>query len=1158
MAIPSAPWPERRAIKLEPGRDSQVQVQRGNAGYGVRVGERLVGFAGEPVQSVALSFDSGAMQIELQAAGGQSLGSVQVPNAAALKQNSELLREHGVVFGADDQEQLANLMQLSLNAGVSRGDMVLLLDEITHRAPEIQAPQTINIDSLYPELKMKVEQLVGAMPEEIQRFVLLSNRDAMPDADWQALQLVNKVDPRLDPALYRFLSGEGALDNRALLELPKVAAREPMAPPPLNAQLRLSAFLQLRDLLTTLEPPLQVAGGPAWVRFTPDLVSHFLKNLDLTIPNFAAAESFDELERLFWLDQSQAGPSEKRSPLALKLLQNLDVGSFRRLGAFLTGQPGAVFNGETRAELDFFLKNMPDQAAANRLSTLDPKALARVEHHLRNHAPQALAAMEAAQSQQKATALLAPQNAQRLQQMLDAFAGRSAADQTAFFVLDRLDPVKQAGLFDFFNGDHRLAKMTPSLERDLDAFLKAGDFPRVSQGLAQLKAERFAALSDYLAQHHAGLKPEGFFPGNGVLRAALLPNAAEALSPADADYAARRAHFKEMEPLLRGAPAEALDRELTKLLRGQLIDFKRIAMIDQAWQAEALTLSMIDGGSIEPNGLNQLVDRLKTMRYLLTQDRRQPLENIQWDLWRRPEVHLSGGGEVPLETRVRGEESGFSRYLWLDRHLAEAGTGEVPLFDENERVARIDRFLNSLRLSGGGERLLPVLQHNRALLQELATVGTQEPALMVEPLTAAVNGMEAEQANQRIDRFLKQHLSKYTRVAMLDQTWELSRLADAAAAGKMAPGDAAGAMARGLRDLIGVLQQDGEKAPGWRLWQREPEPVKGEQDPRPRLQDRLIREEKGLFRYLAMDHYLPDRDESLAERLREMGWMRRLERLSEQLARLRDGDLGSLNKLLGKNKALLAELVRSALEGETHDWNFRTKSPLNGLKARQFETFREQILQGQKPDPGNLFQGPFLRSEFGERAEELQARAMKNIEPKFREALSRLDVNQQEALARLAQMAGSDAGDVAARLSQTLELVRDFNQMQNLNESPMYLNLPLRFGDQDSEMELAFMRLPGRRAKHQFLVILHLDFPVYGHLRVDALKDRNQLFATFWVETPRMHHRILADLHVLEDQLEALGMGETELTVKVGPERATRSVAEMISEDDDSRLDLSI
>lgn len=1156
MAIPTSSWPERRPVKLEPGRDAQVQVERGNAGYGVRVGNRLVGFAGEPVQSIALSFNQGAMKVDLQAANGEALASVQVPNAAALKENSEQLRNHGVVFNVSEQEQLTNLMKLSMNAGVSRGDMVLILDEISHSAPEVAAPQTVNIESLYPELKMKVQQLVGAMPEEIQRFVLLSNRDNMSEPDWQALMLANKVDPELDPAAYRFLSGQGALDAKVAASLAQVAGREPMAPPPQNLDLDLNAFLQMRDHLAHRQPPLEVSGGPAWVRFTPELVDHYLKNLDLSIPNFAAAPSFDELERLFWLEQGQNPVGSQRDPLALKFLQQLDVESFRKLAAYLTGQTGAVFDGETRAELDFFLRNMPDGAAAHRLSSLDPAALARIKAYLESQSPEALAALNQADGTQ-AAALLAPQNSERLRQMVTAFAGLSPSEQAAFFLLDRLDPLKHAGLFEFFNGDHQLSRLTPSLEGDLAALLKAGHFPRVNHGVTQLHGARFEALRDYLERNHAGLKPEGFFPGNGVLRAALLPEAA-AEPVGDADYAARRAYFKEVEPLLRGAPADAVNRELTKLLRGQLIDFKRIAMIDQAWQADRLAEAMIDGGETGGPGLQHLVDRLKTMRYLLTHDRRQPLEEIEWDLWRRPEVHLSGGGEVGLERRVRAEENGLARYLWLDRHLAEAQPGDAPLFDENERVARIDRFLNSLRLSGRGDRLLPVLQSNRALLQELATVGTLEPALMVDPLTAALQHMEPDAANARVDQFLRRHLTKYTRIALLDQAWEVQRLTDEALAGKMQPGEAAAKAAKALRDLVGVLQQDADQTPDWKLWRNEASNTGGREDPRPNLQERLMREEKGLFRYLAMDHVLPERDESLGERLREMGWMRRLERFSEQLARLRDGDLGSLSKLMAKNRALLAELVRSALEGETHDWSFRTKSPLNGLKARQFETFREQILNGEKPDPGTLFEGPFLKSEFGERAEGLQAREMQKIEPRFREALSRLDQNQQEALARLAQMSGSESGDVATRLAQTLDLVRDFNQMQNLNGAPMYLNLPLRFGDQDSEMELAFMRLPGRRAKHQFLVILHLDFPVYGHLRVDALKDHNQLFATFWVETPRMHHRLLADLHMLEDQLEGLGMGETELTVKVGPERATRSVAEMISDEDDGRLDLSI
>ncbi len=90
------------------------------------------------------------------------------------------------------------------------------------------------------------------------------------------------------------------------------------------------------------------------------------------------------------------------------------------------------------------------------------------------------------------------------------------------------------------------------------------------------------------------------------------------------------------------------------------------------------------------------------------------------------------------------------------------------------------------------------------------------------------------------------------------------------------------------------------------------------------------------------------------------------------------------------------------------------------------------------------------------------------------------------------------------------------------------------------------------------MVVLHLDFEKWGHLRVDALKESGQLAATFWVEGVKMHRKVLKELHKLEDKLEDAGMGEASLNVRIAPQRAASSVAELCVSPHDGQVDMTL
>jgi hypothetical protein len=107
-------------------------------------------------------------------------------------------------------------------------------------------------------------------------------------------------------------------------------------------------------------------------------------------------------------------------------------------------------------------------------------------------------------------------------------------------------------------------------------------------------------------------------------------------------------------------------------------------------------------------------------------------------------------------------------------------------------------------------------------------------------------------------------------------------------------------------------------------------------------------------------------------------------------------------------------------------------------------------------------------------------------------------------------------------------------------------------------MEFAYMRLPSKdKSNQRFLVVIHLDFEAWGHLRVDALRQEGQLSATFWAENMAMHRQISKELHALEDRLEALGMGEVMLNTKLEPARASKAVSDLIVPKEDGELDFN-
>ncbi|MDJ0837039.1 MAG: flagellar hook-length control protein FliK [Acidobacteriota bacterium] len=945
---------------------SELVRVEGNSGYGIRLGERMVGFSSDAVNRVALKVEDGSLMIRLQAESGETIGSYRIPSAAVLQQNLAGLVESGITIHARERDELVKLMQLSMSGAMSSEEVLLLLDEISHTVPRLPASGAVDAGDLYPQLSTKVRELLQAMPPEIQRFVILNNYHRVPEADWHALHFLSKVDPATDKALIRFLSGLTPYHFEAAAELQAVARRNPLITPKNLPKLSGDIFGQLVKMLAGVE----VTGNSRILSFQPALARFIFDKYPMEIPDFTAAPTFEALERKFLNSlRLTTGEQAEIDPLRRVLLGRLDASRYKEAALFLSGDPKARFSVEVREGLRHFFANMPAKTPDAHISSINTRALERVRHFLNSAQPGLLENLAHVPVRQKEHQT--PDAA-----LARKFTAMSRSERLGLFLLDHLDPHRHKGLTEFFSGANRLSRMTPALLDALGDLLEQPAFPKQHRGLSGLRLDRFEQLVKILDQKPGLTAPLDYLPRNPVLREAVedlaLPLKSQTATDRGKSAADLKAVAASMENRLKMLPETQRNQLLTNLLDEHLTHFKRVAALDQAWSAQSHLDALIQGkpGRSE---LRDLINALYGLRDVLAKES-EP--DIRWDLWQR-----------------------------------RAREGKV-------------------------------------------------------------------------------------------------------------------------------------------------------RDPNPPLVERLVQQSKGLERYLDLDLMLPDDNISLKEKVRELGWVRRIDHFLGRIDERRDDPM-RLMRSLNRFRPVLMEMIELLGNEGNQDWTLLAGSPMLKRKIRQFMDFRQSLLAGEKPDPTGLFDGPFLRGELGPSAERMLQAEMKRFEPMFREALLRLGDGEESlfraVLERAASPAGMDGTEVAARVRTMLENIHEFNQYQNLNNQPLYLSLPLRYGNQQSAMELAAFKVPGKKNdKQRFLVVIHLDFPDWGHLRVDALKDKDSLSATFWVENRKMQNLLMDELHLLEDRLEETGLGETTLNVRLQPERASRPVSELCMPAHEGEVDLQI
>jgi hypothetical protein len=239
-----------------------------------------------------------------------------------------------------------------------------------------------------------------------------------------------------------------------------------------------------------------------------------------------------------------------------------------------------------------------------------------------------------------------------------------------------------------------------------------------------------------------------------------------------------------------------------------------------------------------------------------------------------------------------------------------------------------------------------------------------------------------------------------------------------------------------------------------------------------------------------------------------------------------------------KDLALLAHGAPSALPGATQEGFTET-----------FNRLERQIL--------TLLEDPKTPQEQMDRAKNLY-HALLKVKEKVRER-----GDPREELMQFVRRHGEGATPFQARqLTQTLESLLEktnqFNRFQNLNDRPLFFSLPLTFLGETRPLTMLVLPLQRQRPeKDRFLVVIHLEFPDYGSVRIDGLRLGGTLSVTFRLEKERTLQLLKSHAPQLHARLATKGLSVRSLSMVLDPPRARRDLAELVSMPSDHDLDLN-
>lgn len=703
----------------------------GRSGVGVQVGDKILGFSSQDVSSVGLKVQNGNLLVRLLGVSGEQVGTYRIPGAAVLQQHMSALKQMGIHLEVGERDALVKLLKLSMSGAMSADEVILLLDELSHLAPTNAKPAVLDAGNLHPGLESKIRQLLAAMPSAIQRFVLLQNNHRIPKKDWLASLFLSKVDPELDRALVHFLKSDGQKVSPQLkAQINEVAQRTSLkqttGPPVVTKE----AFSRLVDMLENVD-----VKGNSRIFSPPQSVAKFLfENYTLDIPDFTAADSFDALESDLLAKLRSDGPPAKatKDPLIRALLGRMDARTYREAVSFLAGAPKTTMTTEVRESLRHFIANIPEQPPTERPSVLNPRALERAKSFLQTEFPDLPYRLAQLPEPPVQGRLPGPK-------LAAAFAQLDQPQKLALFVADHIDPQRDPELFQFLTGKARYPHLPPRVSDALERFLQQTVFPRPQGPLPSIVGPHLKLLTQALAAKPKLEAPFAFLPQRTAVIEQLKQWVPNQSAQAPADDTAPVQHQPEvrgkaMDKLLRGIPEAEQNKLLTRFLGQELKNFRRVAALDQAWQAKELVDRMIkDAGP--RNHLRPLQRALQGLQEILSQ---KEAPDLKWALRNTPTPTDDVDPNPPLKQRLIKSDTGTARYYRLDQMLLDdLGALENRVRDLSW-ARRIDHFMtrmdkhaadDSARLMRAVARFQPVLQE---LIDLLGKDGKKDWSLFVD------------------------------------------------------------------------------------------------------------------------------------------------------------------------------------------------------------------------------------------------------------------------------------------------------------------------------------------------------------------------------------------------------------------------------------------
>lgn len=262
------------------------------------------------------------------------------------------------------------------------------------------------------------------------------------------------------------------------------------------------------------------------------------------------------------------------------------------------------------------------------------------------------------------------------------------------------------------------------------------------------------------------------------------------------------------------------------------------------------------------------------------------------------------------------------------------------------------------------------------------------------------------------------------------------------------------------------------------------------------------------------------------------------------------------------NQVPQSETARATVQNWTEElFRFLLREP-----AGNWTRPSNQVVQQSQATPishlGDLLEGTL--EQLGEGLEQLKKKGisgaalkeLKDLHLKL-EQMRSLKQDPESWLRNLIQTVdrGETIAQLPEKLGRLLERMHDWNRFQNLNQAPLFFSIPVSIQEEQRQLEILYKPLRRKGKDCQFLVVLHLDFERFGHLRTDILKRGKDLAVSFWTSTAAMKGRIENHLPWLRDQIAEQGLAVTELTVKHAKERAQKKPHELVVSYHEGTLD---